>query len=71
MTSNQIAHRIEAMERELAHLKSAVGTKKPRSVRWWEQIAGSFAGDPAFLEAAKLGRTYRQGQRKTKRRAKK
>ena len=39
---------------------------------WWEEISGSFANDPAFDEAMRLGREWRESFRpKTrKRRAK-
>jgi hypothetical protein len=35
------------------------GSSRP----WWEQIWGSFADDPGFLEAMQYGREYRRAQR--------
>ena len=40
-------------------------------VPWWKQIRGSFANDPAFLEAMRLGRQYRESLRPKARKGKK
>ena len=32
---------------------------------WWEKIAGTFAENPAYDEAMKLGREYRESERVT------
>jgi hypothetical protein len=56
MTRGQIEARLSALEEEIARLKRLA---KP----WWEQMWGTFANDPAFDEAMRLGRRYREGQR--------
>lgn len=32
-------------------------------VPWWEQRAGTFADDPIYDEAMRLGREYRESQK--------
>lgn len=31
--------------------------------RWWREIAGTFANNPDFEEAMRLGREYRESQK--------
>jgi hypothetical protein len=50
-----LEHRVAALEADMARLK----VSKP----WWEQIAGTFANDPVYLEAMRLGRQYRESLR--------
>jgi len=50
--------RVEALERELKSLKSAM-QKKSREP-WWERLAGTFEDDPIFDEIVDAGRKYRQ-----------
>jgi hypothetical protein len=50
--------RVEALERELKSLKSAI-QKKSREP-WWERLAGTFEDDPIFDEIVNAGRKYRQ-----------
>ena len=50
--------RVEALERELRSLKSAI-QKKSREP-WWERLAGTFEDDPIFDEVVEAGRKYRQ-----------
>jgi len=50
--------RVEALERELKSLKSAI-QKKSREP-WWERLAGTFEDDPIFDEIVEAGRKYRQ-----------
>jgi hypothetical protein len=62
MSTAELQQRIETLEQEVVRLKAKVEGKdagKP----WWEQIAGTFANDPAFLEAMRLGREYRESLR--------
>jgi hypothetical protein len=62
MSPAQIESRIAALEREVQKLK---GHLEANGARWWEHVAGTFADDRLFLRAARLGRIYRQGQRRT------
>ena len=62
MASSTLEQRVTALEAEVAHLKTqlaALATDKP----WWEQLAGTFANDPIYDEAMRLGRKYREAQR--------
>jgi len=58
-----LKNRVEALEAEVALLKAKLERGPPSTKPWWEQIWGSFAGDPAFQEAMRLGRQYREAQR--------
>jgi len=56
--NNQLEARLARIEKELAQLKAAVAGR-PRK-RWYREIVGVFAGDPAFAEITRLGRLIRQ-----------
>lgn len=56
--SNQLEARLARVEKELAELKAALAGR-PRK-RWYREIVGAFAGDPAFAEITRLGRLIRQ-----------
>ena len=62
MGTRPLKNRVEALEAEVALLKAKL-ERGPSTKPWWEQIWGSFAGDPAFQEAMRLGRQYREAQR--------
>lgn len=51
--------RVEALERELRTLKSAVQKNKSKGP-WWERLAGAFRDDPLFDEMVEAGRKYRR-----------
>ena len=51
--------RVEALERELRSLKSAVQKTKSKAA-WWERLAGTFRDDPLFDEMVEAGRKYRR-----------
>ena len=59
--ANSLQQRVEIIEQELAQLKRQIGGKDERP--WWEQIWGTFANDPSFDEAMRLGREYRESLR--------
>jgi hypothetical protein len=63
MTKQTLAERVAAMEAEIRYLKSAVERLANQAVPWWEQIVGIFGDDPAFAEAMRLGRQYRESLR--------
>ena len=61
MTTIPLKDRGTALETEVAQLKAKLespASKEP----WWHQIWGSFSDDPAFFEAMRLGRQYRESQ---------
>ena len=62
MTSNEIEKRLEILEAEVTLLKSKVEKKNDSEKPWYKQIP-KFGGNPAYEEAMKLGREYRQAQR--------
>ena len=65
MGSTALEKRVAVLERELAKLKGkleAGGAAAP----WWERIAGTFANDPVYETAMKLGREYRQSLKPAK-----
>ena len=63
MKVETLEKRLSALEAEVARLRNAV-EGEPRDNRpWWEQIFGTFADDPLFEEAMRLGREYRESLR--------
>jgi hypothetical protein len=57
MTVAQIERRLAALEAEVANLKGAPKAQN----RWWDKIAGTFAGNRLFDEAMREGHAWRQG----------
>jgi hypothetical protein len=58
-----LEERVGALEKELAELKAILQGKGEASQPWWRDLWGIFAGDPAFKEAMRLGRAYRESTR--------
>ena len=63
MAAIKLKDRVEVLEVEVARLRAKIERKPGSKVPWWDEIAGSFAGDPMFAEAMRLGREYRESQR--------
>ncbi len=63
MTNTEIEKRLETLEAEVALLKSKTEKKSDAEKPWYKQIP-KFGGNPAYEEATKLGREYRQSQKK-------
>jgi hypothetical protein len=55
----QLVERIAILEAEVARLRNKVEENSP-SEPWWVKITGKFADQPAYDEAMKLGREYRE-----------
>lgn len=62
MSNTEIEKRLAALEAEFALFKSRVMNKNQNEKPWYEKIAGTFADDPIYDEAMKLGREYRESQ---------
>jgi hypothetical protein len=63
MTNTELENRISILETEMALIKSKIEKKEETKTPWWEEIAGTFADDPIYDEAMRLGREYRLAQR--------
>lgn len=64
MTSIEIEKRIENLEAEVALLKIRAGQKGSTDEPWYRQIP-TFGGNPAYEEASRLGREYRESQNRS------
>ena len=72
MASGSLKDRVAALEAEVARLKAKVeSTKKPAQVPLEEKIWGTFANDPLYLEAMRLGREYSESLRPKPRKGRK
>lgn len=63
MAVPQIEQRVAALEAEVTLLKQKLEAVTKPTTPWWQQIVGTFADDPAFEEAMRLGREYRESLR--------
>lgn len=59
--------RLDALEREVRQLKSAVRRSKKKPQPWWERLAGTFKDDPVFDEIVESGNHYRKALSRQKR----
>jgi hypothetical protein len=65
MPSAPLEQRVAVLEAEVATLKRKIAERET-SAPWWEQIVGTFANDPIYDRAMRLGQHYRQsGGRKS------
>jgi hypothetical protein len=63
---DELEHRVEErfadLDRRLSQLSERVPVPDPDKP-WWHRIVGIFRDDPAFEEAMRLGREYRESLR--------
>ena len=55
--------RVAILEAKVTQLQTKLETAVPDTKPWWEYVVGAFADDPAFEEAMRLGREYRESLR--------
>jgi hypothetical protein len=71
---SSVEQRLKSLEDEVARLKAKAEKPNHDEDPWKRDVDGAFANDPAFLEAMRLGREYREAHRpktrKSRRRAK-
>jgi hypothetical protein len=63
MATVPLKERVAILEKEVERLRSDLEKMASADKPWWDQIIGTFADDPAFEEAVRLGREYRESQR--------
>lgn len=64
MATPTLEERVTALEKELEQLKrQRTASEPPAEEPWWERIRGTFKDDPAYDEAMRLGREYRESLR--------
>jgi hypothetical protein len=71
MATVNLEDRVTALEVEMARLKAKLDKQLSPKVPWWEKIVGTFANDPLYEEAMRLGREYRESLRPKPRNRKK
>jgi hypothetical protein len=55
--------RVAMLEQQVARLQSSRQSNSPTDRGWLDDLYGSFASDPIFEHAMKLGRQYRKSLR--------
>jgi len=55
--------RVTALEKDMARLKERLEPTRETSSDWIDKIYGTFANDPIYEEAMRLGREYRESLR--------
>lgn len=60
MRQGELTTRVAALEKEVARLRKTIEDEQTKAEPWWERIAGTFAQDPIYQEAMKLGQRQRR-----------
>jgi hypothetical protein len=58
--ATNLEKRIDALERELRSIKSAIPDLGAPERPWWENLAGAFKDDELFDEIVRAGKNYRK-----------
>jgi hypothetical protein len=66
-TPIKLESRVAILEEKVIQLQRKLEAVAPEAKPWWQNIVGAFADDPAFEEAMRLGREYRESLRPRKR----
>lgn len=62
MAVTEMEERLTRLEAEVEALKRKRAESDAAQKPWWEDIRGTFKDDAAYVEAARLGREWRQSQ---------
>jgi hypothetical protein len=60
VTVVELERRLTAVEQEIAQLRMQLSAREPHTDNWLEAVAGTFANDPLFDQAMRLGRRWRR-----------
>lgn len=63
MAAEKLEERVRALEAEMEQLKARLEEEDKKKEPWWKAISGTFANDPIYEEAMRLGRKYRESTR--------
>jgi hypothetical protein len=63
MAVRELEARVAVLEAEMAQLKEQLRETTSSRRDWLNEVYGAFANDPAFEEAMRLGRKYRESLR--------
>jgi hypothetical protein len=63
MSAEKLEARVAALEAAVERLRAKVDESGTDKVPWWKAISGTFQNDPAYAEAMRLGRKYRESTR--------
>lgn len=62
-TTVELESRVAILEAKVERLQRELKAVVPDGRPWWQQIVGTFADDPIYEEAMRLGREYRESLR--------
>ena len=64
MAAPSLEERVAVLEAQIKQLnQQQTASETAASSPWWEKIAGIYQDDPAFDEAERLGREWRESSR--------
>ena len=63
MAARELELRVAKLETEMIQVKQKIEAVAEPAKPWWQEIYGTFANDPLYEEAMRLGRAYRESSR--------